>query len=160
MEPEREVQIFHLFCSTYRSEFFKGNLLGYVWSILGFVLIMDIRVLHQVEITLIHQALSIALYFLLILYVFISFYLFPIFVHFNLRFLEYFKYAFVLVIGRPIKTVLIFTSMLLVFFLFWRLPGLVPVFGVSFIAFVMMKMTSTSLVKNKNTQIEEPDSFT
>ncbi|WP_078432992.1 YesL family protein [Metabacillus halosaccharovorans] len=159
MEPEVEVRIFHLFWTTYKSEFIKGNLLGYVWAVIGGAILIDVRVLHQVETTFIHQALTIALYLLLVLYVFITFYLFPIFVHYNLRFLEYYKYAFVLVIGRPIKSILLFASMLLIYFLFSLIPGLIPVFGVSFIGFVMMKMTSSSLMKNNHSHIEEVESF-
>ncbi|WP_216776541.1 YesL family protein [Metabacillus halosaccharovorans] len=158
MEPG-EVRIFQLFWKTYKSEFIRGNILGYVWAIIGAALLIDVRVLHQVEMTFIHQALIIALYLLLVLYVFITFYLFPIFVHYNLRFLEYYKYAFILVIGRPIKTILLFASILLIYFLFSLIPGLIPVFGVSFIGFIMMKMTSSSLKKNNHSHIEEVESF-
>lgn len=158
MEPG-EVRIFQLFWKTYKSEFIRGNILGYVWAIIGTALLIDVRVLHQVEMTFIHQALIIALYLLLVLYVFITFYLFPIFVHYNLKFLEYYKYAFVLVIGRPIKTILLFASILLIYFLFSLIPGLIPVFGVSFIGFIMMKMTSSSLKKNNHSHIEEVESF-
>ena len=159
IESEEEVKIFHLFWTTYKSEFLRGNLLGYAWGVIGAALLIDLRVLNQVETTLIHQGLTIALYFLLVLYLFISFYLFPIFVHYNLRFLEYYKYAFVLVIGRPIKTILLFASVLLILFLFSHIPGLIPVFGVSLIGFVMMKITSTSLMKNGNSQNKKVESF-
>lgn len=159
MESEEEVRIFHLFWTTYKSEFIRGNMLGYVWSIIGIMLLVDLRVLNQVEITPLHQALTIALYFLLAFYLFISLYLFPIYVHYNLRFLEYYKYAFVLVIGRPLKTILLFISVILILFLFSRIPGLIPVFGVSFIGFIMMKIASTSLMKRNNSQIEEVESF-
>ncbi|WP_226530042.1 YesL family protein [Metabacillus niabensis] len=159
MESKEEVRIFHLFWKTYKSEFIRGNILGYVWAILGAALLIDVRVLHQVEMTFIHQALTITLYLLLVLYLFITFYLFPIYVHYNLKFLEYYKYAFVLVIGRPIKTILLFASMLLIYFLFSLIPGLIPVFGVSFIGFVLMKMTSSSLKKNNHSHIEEVESF-
>ncbi|WP_051475690.1 DUF624 domain-containing protein [Bacillus sp. J37] len=159
MEPEEEVRIFHLFWKTYKSEFFRGNILGYVWAIMGAALLLDVRVLHQVETTFMHQVVTIALYLLLVLYMFITFYLFPIFVHYNLKFLEYYKYAFVLVIGRPIKTVLLSALMLLIYLLFSLIPGLIPVFGVSFIGFVMMKITSSSLKKNNHSHIEEVETF-
>lgn len=140
-----EVPIFRLFWKTFKDEFVRSNLLGYVLVAAGLILYIDLRVLQQLEVTFLHQFMTIVTFLLIFIYVVILLYVFPIFVHFNLKTFQYIKYAFILAIGRPLQSLLMVLVLAGLFFVLFQIPGLIPVFGASLISFTLMKMTSKSL---------------
>lgn len=135
------------FWINYKSEFLKANIIGYITLAIGYLLITDIRVLHQLESSILNQSVTIALYIIILLYILIAFYLFPVFSHYNLKTLDYFKYSVVLVIAKPLQTVFLFLGFILILFVYQRLPGLIPVFGVSIFSFFAMKVASNSFAE-------------
>jgi uncharacterized membrane protein YesL len=146
MEDE-DTHIFSLFYSTYKKDFARSNLLGAIISLVGVILIIDIYILMQLEASILNQTISIILFLVFTLYVITTIYIFPIFVHFDLKIFDCFKYAFVLVIGRPLYTILLIACLIIISFVLMWIPGLIPVFGVSLIALLFMKISSISLPK-------------
>lgn len=146
----KEVPVFKLFWTTYKREFVKANIIGYAWSLIGFVLYIDLRVLNQLDSSLLNQLFTFGLYMIIAAYLVTLLYLFPIFVHFNLKKREYFKYAIILTIGRPIQSIMLIIGLTVGLFILWRVPGLIPVFGMSFISLLVMKIASISFPKLDN----------
>lgn len=150
----REISIFKLFLHTFKNEFLKANLLGYIWAAIGLILFLDLRVLQQLQTTIFHQSLTIILYVIIFVFLLLSLYLLPIFVHFQLKKREYIKYAFVLAVGRPIQSILMIVAFLVTLYLMWSFPGIIPVFGASLLALVLMKMASISFPKLNSSEME------
>lgn len=146
-----DISIFKLFWNSYKNEFLKSNLLGFVISFIGFLLYIDYRVLQQLSVNILHQSLTITSFILIFLYVLVSIYIFPIFVHFNMSTFGYIKHAFILAIARPLKTLLVIVGLAVILYVLRLVPGLIPVFGVSLFSLLIMKGASYSLPEINNT---------
>jgi uncharacterized membrane protein YesL len=148
MAPQpQEVPILKLFWNTFKVEFFKANFLGYVVSLVGVILYINLRVLQQLDSSHLHHSLMIVTLLITLVYLLTSIYLFPVFVHFELKMVQYLKYSLFLAIGRPIQTIIMIIGLGVVLFLFLQIPGLIPVFGVSLLSLVIMKIASLSFPK-------------
>ncbi|MFC0272771.1 YesL family protein [Metabacillus herbersteinensis] len=141
------VSMFKLFWNTFKVEFFKSNLLGFIFLVIGFVLYIDLRVLQQLETNFFNLCLTIITYIVGFLYLLTLLHVFPIFVHFNLKTREYIKYAFVLSIGRPIQSLLMIIALGIMIILLIKVPGLIPIFGISLTSFIIMKISFISFPK-------------
>jgi uncharacterized membrane protein YesL len=146
MEPQ-EVSILKLFWNTFKVEFLKANLLGYVISIVGVILYINLRVLQQLDSSLLHHSLMIVTFVITLVYLLTIIYVFPVFVHFELKMVQYLKFSLFLAIGRPIQTIIMIIGLGIVLFLFLQIPGLIPVFGASLISLIIMKIASLSFPK-------------
>ena len=141
---KEDVHVFKLFWKTYKFEFMKSNLIGYIFLMVGFLLYVDLRVLQQLDSSLLNLILTVATFILVFLYLLTLLYVFPVFVHLNLKTVEYIKYAFILAIGKPKQSLLILLALAISMFLLIQVPGLIPVFGISIFSFILMKISSSS----------------
>ena len=141
---KEDVHVFKLFWKTYKVEFMKSNLIGYIFLMVGFLLYVDLRVLQQLDSSLLNLILTVATFILVFLYLLTLLYVFPVFVHLNLKTVEYIKYAFILAIGKPKQSLLILLALAISMFLLIQVPGLIPVFGISIFSFILMKISSSS----------------
>lgn len=140
------VKLVKLFWKSFKTDFYKANILGYSITLIGIILYVDLKWLQSLN-SIIHQSLSIAFIIIIFVYLLTLLYLFPVFVHFNLRTIEYMKYALILALGRPIQSLLMIAGLVVTLYLLKLVPGLIPVFGVSLISFCLMKIASISLPK-------------
>lgn len=148
-----DAPIFKLFWNTYKSEFIKSNILGVLVLLIGVILSMDLYILRQLDFSIFNQLLIIIVFILMVVYIVLVMYIFPVFVHYDTNIKGYFKYAIILVIGRPFHTIfMIVCNVALIYFLWW-IPGLIPVFGLSLFAFLIMKIASISLPKIKENEL-------
>ncbi len=150
---EKDIKLFSTFWHYFKTDFFKANLLGYFLTIIGGLLIFNIRVLGQLEGSILNSILMVVTYILLAILALIAIYIFPVFVHFQLRFLEYFKYSSVLIIGKPLHTIVSVLLIAGIFTGFYMVPGLIPVVGSSIIAYVLMKIALSSFAKKEEESI-------
>ncbi|MGP4039182.1 YesL family protein [Gracilibacillus sp. D59] len=155
---DEDTPISSLFWSTYKKEFARSNLLAAVISLIGAILVVDIYILMQLEPSILNQTIQVFLLLVFMVYLITTIYVFPIFVHFDLSIFECIKYAFVLVIGRPLYTMLLIICLIIISLMLRSIPGLIPVFGVSLFALVFMKIISLSL-PNINTPIKLGNSY-
>ncbi len=72
------------------------------------------------------------IYFIMILYIF------PVYVHFDLKFFRYFKNAFLIGFFSPLATILMVVALVVFAFLFNYIPGLLPSIGISLSAASIM----------------------
>src|SRR5690625_6085418 len=130
IDGESDITIIETLWKYYRKEFIKNNVLGYSVFIVGYLLTIEFQILRSQE----HIAYLIASFGvigLFIIYFIILLYLFPIFVHFDLKPFEYIKWAFVIGIGHPLLTVFLIGGMIAIVYLtFVTIPALLFFFGV------------------------------
>ncbi|MBU5465486.1 DUF624 domain-containing protein [Virgibacillus sp. MSJ-26] len=153
IDGESDIPIFETFWKSYRKEFIKINVLGYSVFIVGYLLTIEFQILRSQE----HIAYLIASFGvvgLFIIYFIILLYLFPIFVHFNLKPLEYIKWAFVIGIGHPFLTLFLFGVMIaLVYLTFITIPALLFFFGGSISAYILMWGASLTFSKYESAEV-------
>ncbi|MBM7094974.1 DUF624 domain-containing protein [Bacillus sp. H-16] len=149
MEDEDQ-DIFKLFFINFKAEFVKSNLIGYLFLIVGIFLYIDLRVLQTLDNNLLQLTLASITFVISVVYLLMLLYIFPIFVHFNFKFWEYPKRALILAIARPFQTIFMITGLAVVLFLYINFMVLIFIFGMSMIAFVIMKSASLSFPRKEN----------
>ncbi|MFS0637770.1 YesL family protein [Mesobacillus foraminis] len=146
IKGDNDFSLLQTFWQTYKTEFLKSNALGGILMTIGGLIFLDLRISQSGT-----TAFSLVMSLLMISGLFILFimflYVWPIFVHFNLSIFNILKTAFVLSISQPMFTIVMIVGSLAVYFIMMNIPGLIPFFGGSLLAFIMM--WSSSLCFNK-----------
>jgi uncharacterized membrane protein YesL len=122
-----------------------SNLIGYLILMFGLILYVDLRVLQQLDNNIIQLALASITVVIGIVYLLTLLYIFPLFVHFDLKFWQYPKHALILAVAKPFQTIMMIGGLAIVIFMYMNFPVLILVSGMSLISFVMMKVASFSL---------------
>lgn len=133
VQGEGDRSIFKLFWSTYRKEFLKSQVYGYFLVLIGVWLVFDLKFfLHQQGTAfLILRVISLAL---LIVYLLVLFYLFPMYVHFQMKFYQYLKYAFTIGFAYPLYTLLIAIGIFVLGYFSFKFTGVIAVWSGSLLA--------------------------
>ena len=92
---DKEIPITSVFWKTYKKEFVQSNLLGFVLIALGYVFIAEIKILQAAS-NDIYRLVSLGVVIIFMMYIILVMYFFPIFVHFNLKVFDYFKWPFII----------------------------------------------------------------
>jgi len=148
MLGEKDIPIFKTFWQYYKSEFIQSNLLGYALVVIGAVLYIDLRFFQKSD-GIITLGLSYLFLFLLLVYFTVVLYIFPVFVHYQFKTLEYIKYALIMAIGRPFQTLFMIVGCLLVLTLLRMVPMLILYFGGSLLCYVLMWISIKSFPKEE-----------
>lgn len=90
---ETEVPIWKTFFSVYKSEFIKSNSFGLVFVMAGIMLYVDYYLILNLDGIIRIVATSILL-LISCLYLITVLFFFPVYVHYELKFFDYFKYSF------------------------------------------------------------------
>lgn|SRR5690625_3119973 len=147
-----EFKLFRLFWGTYKKEFFKGNLIGLV-----LVLINGITYTNFVFFREATGAIEVLLYpmgVMGILLLLMSLFVFPVYVHFDLQFLQIFKTSFIFMLLYPLSSLSVVVNSLIYFIILYQLPVLVIFFSASIIGLIIMTSTNRAFKKNAE-KIEE-----
>ena len=144
---EKDIPVFQFFWKNYKKEFLKINVLGYLLAGTGYLMIMEFRILRTQE-HIAYTMASFAVVGLFLLFSVIVLYLFPIYAHFQLRAVNYIKWALLIGIGHPLLTIfLLGIVMALIYLLFITIPAVLFFFGGSVIAYILMWGTHLTFAK-------------
>ncbi|WP_152657902.1 YesL family protein [Oceanobacillus sp. CFH 90083] len=138
VQGEKDIPILAVFWKSYKREFLKINVLGYILAAAGYVMTMEFQILRTQE-HIAYTIASFAIIGLFLLLAVIMLYIFPVFAHFQLRSLDYIKWALLIGIGHPLLTVFLFGIVIAISYLsFMTIPALFFFFGGSVIAYIIM----------------------
>lgn len=137
MQGEDEFKVWSCFWSTYRKEFMKGNLFGYVWVIIGSVLYFDLIFFRSFS-NLISLLFTYFIFILGAIFIFALLFAFPVYVHFELPLLQGVKNSILLALSQPLYSILMALAFYLPYYLVFKLPGLLPFISGSLIAQCLM----------------------
>ncbi|MFT4414801.1 YesL family protein [Fredinandcohnia humi] len=122
---EFDFSIRKLFITTYKKEFVRSNLIGLIFTVIGILLYIDLKLAEAMQGTF-----SVVLYvfigFLLLLFVNTVVHFFPLYVHFHYSLKEYIKQSFIISLISPTSTFLIAIGLFFVGYLLQNMPGLLP----------------------------------
>lgn len=127
-----------LFWRTYKKEFIKSNLLGAIISLLGLVLIIDFFFLQQAS-SQIQNLLSVPFLIISILFVCSLFYIFPMYVHYDMKIVQVIKNSFFIMIMRPFSTIMMFVCSIGLAILLSFAPPLLIICSGNLFALLMTK---------------------
>lgn len=135
---EQEVPIMNTFWQQYKEAFIQTNLLGLVLVLIGYLLIVEFRILQMQESTM-YTIVSFGVLFILCMYGILLTYFFPIFVHFNLRLRDYLKWPLIIGIIHPLLSIFLLGLLsAAIYVLLVTVPALLFFFGGSATAYIMM----------------------
>lgn len=136
---EENIKIFHTFSRTYRAEFMKTNGFAVIFYLATYFLYFDLKFLH------LNDGKLQFLYPVLILIFFSSLmtllFFFPVYVHFKLKFFQYFKQAFLIALTSPLEVITIAVSAVGIYVAVSIFPGMIPLFPGSIFAFISTKLS-------------------
>ncbi len=128
-----DTSIFRLFAQTYRKDFWKANLLGYVLAGFGILWFIDFRLALQME-GIISLILQCFLLLIGIVYLILLIYIFPVYVHYQLKYWQYFKYAIAFGFLQPANFILMLFVMAGTYYFLAYLQGFIAILGFSLTA--------------------------
>ncbi len=134
---DHNVPIFKTFFRTYKKEFLRANKIGLFIGLVAYILYIDFLYIANVG-EAFQLVFSVFLFVILVFYAITLLYIFPIYVHYELRFLQYIKYSFFIGMANPLMTLTMFLSIILLTILFIYIPGLIPFFSVSLVSVILM----------------------
>ncbi|WP_170008525.1 YesL family protein [Bacillus fonticola] len=146
-----EAPLFNTFCRYFKKEFWKSNRLGLF--IMAIVLLIGLD-LWYIQISL-NELLSwtyTPLFAFMVLFLIFLFYLFPSFVHFDLKVTQIIKNALFIMLISPLHTLLVILCLGSLYVVMTLVPALVFIFGGSSYAFVTMWLSLDAFNKIQRKQ--------
>jgi len=140
------VPIFKTFWDSYKKEFMKSNILGVLIGLISFVLCLDYLYLRQAS-DEIYQLFSVPLLIVIILFICMLLYIFPMYVHYEMKAVQIIKNSFFVMIMNPISTFIMLIGTLGLIFLLTFAPPLTIVISGNIIALTIVKPAINSFNK-------------
>lgn len=150
---EDEIKIFPTFWNSYRKEFLKSNILGYILLIISYILYIEFQILRAQD-SMVYFIASYGVIALFLIMLIILLYIFPIFVHFNLSAIQNIKWAFIIGIIHPILTITFVIGIGFAYYItFINIPALLFFFGGSATAFILTWGASKTFSKYESVNV-------
>ncbi|ARK32083.1 YesL family protein [Halalkalibacter krulwichiae] len=137
LKGKTDLPIFSTFWQYYKTEFLKSNRLGLLVYLVALIIGFNLFFLYA-NIGELLTWTSAPLLAGIILFVFILFYLFPAYAHYDLGLFQLIKNAFLTMLVSPIHNVVIIISLVAFYFIVTVIPALAFIFGASFYGFITM----------------------
>ncbi|BAM46399.1 YesL family protein [Amphibacillus xylanus] len=134
---EPDISIFKQFWSSYKADFLKANILGYLLGVLGYIIWFNYQYLGTVTGTE-RIFILIGWYVAVVLFILLALFLFPVYVHFKMPLLHYFRTTIVIAISSPFALITLVIALYLALRLFLFVPGLIPFYSMSVTGWLMM----------------------
>lgn len=134
---ETELPIWETFLSAYKKEFRKSNLLGLMLLLIGGFLILDFILLNQIA-GFLKLVLFAPLLIISGLYLITLLYIFPVYVHYELKITEYIKNSCLVGILHLHMTLLLIAAAASLIFLMLYQPSFIPFFSIVSLGWILM----------------------
>lgn len=132
-----DIPITKTFWQTYKMEFKKGNIIGFIYYIIGYLLYIDFQLIANISNSAL-QITSFSLVLISLVLLLTLLYIFPVYVHYEYNIIHVFKNAFLISVLRPLNTLMMIAGTLAVYGLIRLIPGLIPFFAISLLAYINM----------------------
>ncbi|QUW23309.1 DUF624 domain-containing protein [Sporosarcina sp. Marseille-Q4063] len=141
-----DVDIIKTFWNTYRTMFFKSQLTGLFWILLGLFLYYDIRILFNYQNTF-GFIIGAILISVLLIYLLATMILMPMNVHYEMTSSNRVRLSVMIAITMPHISIGLTLSTILVYFIATYIPILFLLCGISLAAFLYMKCSQNAFTK-------------
>ncbi|WP_251550324.1 YesL family protein [Neobacillus muris] len=137
MMGDTDIPIFRSYWKTYKSEFLRSNGLGLIIAAAVGLMVLDLVFLRNAGSNFI-SAIQIPLYLFMFAVVMTILYLFPVYVHYELKLSQLIKNSFFMMLIHPLENLVMLAGTAAVFFIVKFIPGLGFFFGGSLSAAIIM----------------------
>ncbi|WP_018933047.1 YesL family protein [Gracilibacillus lacisalsi] len=153
---EQGYHIGKLFWQTYRKEFLRANGITWITGLFGLMLLTNLQYFSLSDPIWNLIVKGVFLFFAFLFFIMVV-YLFPLYVHYQNSFQQYFKNAFLIAIYQPLRTIYALAALFTLYYLLATFPIFIFLFGGSLTSMVVMYITYVTFVKieYKQKRIEE-----
>ncbi len=134
---ETDTPIFHTYWKTYKQEFLKSNGLGLIMLIFCGLIVLDLVFMNKNG-AWFTNLIQIPIYLFIFSCVMTMMYLFPVYVHYDLKFIDVFKNSFLIMLINPISNLVVIIGIVSVYLVMKFIPGLAFFFGGSVPVLIIM----------------------
>ncbi|QGH33953.1 DUF624 domain-containing protein [Gracilibacillus salitolerans] len=139
------------FFKAYKNTFIQANVIGYLLTAVGYILVVDYQWIMQHTTTF--QSIFLVLFIVIgIIFTITLLYIFPTFAHFDLSIRQTFKHAIVLGLFSPFVTIGMFVALFVLQYVWRFIPGLLPVVGISFTFYIITRLAIFAFESFENRQ--------
>ncbi|MGJ9384670.1 YesL family protein [Salipaludibacillus sp. CF4.18] len=125
-----EIAIFPTFWRSYRTEFLRANFFTLGMAFVGWILYIDYSFIITFEGTTFYFLMGV-FYIAVCIFILMSFFLFPVLVHFDLKTFTYLKYMMLISISFPHMVFAMLAGTIIIFYLTLKFPALLFFFAIS-----------------------------
>ncbi|UOQ86868.1 YesL family protein [Gracilibacillus salinarum] len=140
LEKQHLPSIFREYWNQFRFHFVKSNGLAILLFVIGFVLYFDLKFFIDRG-GMFNQTISILLFILSVWFMITVMYILPIYTKYQLKLVDYIKYAFILGMLNPLKTFGMAISAGGMIYLSLYIPQILYSLGISLTCFIVMIIT-------------------
>lgn len=151
-----DIPITKTFWQTYKKDFKKGNIVGIIYYIIGYFLYLDFHLIFNTSNSAL-QNMSVPLDLISLVLLLTLLYLFPVYVNYELKIIHVIKNAFFLSVLRPFHTLMMIAGVIAVYGLMRIIPGLIPFFAISLLAYINMWCANLAFKKLDQNQQEKSE---
>jgi uncharacterized membrane protein YesL len=137
LKGEGDIPIFQTFWTTWRSEFFRSNGLGLLVTAVGGLIALNLVFINSPGNSF-ANVIQIPIYLFMFAATLTIFYLFPIYVHYELKLFQVVKNSFLMMLISPIENIVMIAGIIAVIFVVKFIPALGFFFGGSLSAAIIM----------------------
>jgi uncharacterized membrane protein YesL len=134
---EGDIPIFRTFWTTYKSEFLRSNGLGLLVASVSGLIVLDLVFMKNLG-NGFTNAIQFPLYMFMFAVVMTMFYLFPVYVHYELKLIQMIKNSFFMMLINPLENLVMIAGIASLIFVVKFIPGLGFFFGGSLSAAIIM----------------------
>lgn len=127
-----DIPIFKTFMKSYKDNFIKTNGLGLLFFAVGLFIYFDLKI---IEMNINWYPLYLVFLFLFVIYVTVLLFFFPVYVHYDLKTIQYPKQSLLIALSRPLETLGMIISLVILYYIFIYVPILLFFVGISFVAY-------------------------
>lgn len=137
LKGETEIPIFRTFWTTWKSELFRSNGLGLLVAAVVGLIVFNLVFVERSG-NGFTSVIQIPIYLFMFAAIMTILYLFPVYVHFELKWFQMVKNSFLMMLISPIENILMIAGIVAVLFVVKFIPALGFFFGGSLIAAIIM----------------------
>jgi len=136
-QEEREGNMFQIFWRVYKESFVQANILWFILLLIGFVLYVDLYFIFRLDHFTAPLLLGIGV-FMVILYVVVIIFSFPLLISLEINALKSIKYALIYGLTSPILTLTLSISLMMVQYISYHIPVAYLFFTVSVTSYLIL----------------------
>ncbi|KAB8137599.1 YesL family protein [Gracilibacillus oryzae] len=155
IQKDYDVNVFSTFVKAYKENFIRSNLFGIIIYVLGYVLSIFLKYTGYMNESELYPVLFGIFILASFFYVMLILYIAPVYVHFDLTFWQYIRYAVTIGAVNLHYSICTLTLLAGIYFLSFRYPGFGLFFGFSLSAYIIMFLANIGfkqLVKKQQEQ--------
>jgi uncharacterized membrane protein YesL len=141
IKGESDLPVFTTYWNTYKKEFWKANSLGFILAGISTILYLDWRLISSVQGSL-YPILMGCLIGVVCLFLVVTLFVFPVYVQYEYKTLQYIKTAFLLGISYPLYTMVMISAAICILALSIFFNGVGILFFGSGLSYVLMYISN------------------